>query len=338
MIAKSRLIHRVNPYPDELIIGFLMRVALKNHLVSPVELIQYFSDGKQMNFRFKDIAKLAYFCRNTTEEIGQLSGFEFWENGEPRWLIMSEWVTMSLFITSRSSRVCPLCLKEEPYLRALWILSFYFVCARHNVLLIDKCPSCNRKLNWDRKRPTFCVCGQPLSEVHSEIDQSNALVLAKILAYRVSQDSQYLSGLTVPIVALEKLANLSLDGICKTIWFLGHCVAGIGKSSLGHGRKKPNVNDLVKMVETTIHFLSRWPDGLGSWLFQILVDEFDINFTSTERRKILGPTDHYVRNCMLNHELQFLVKAYDQYLQFIWQELGSRNSFSTYEKQLLLEF
>lgn len=54
-MPKSRLIHRVDPYPDELLIGFLMRVALRNHLVGPLELLQHLSGGKQMNLRFKDI-------------------------------------------------------------------------------------------------------------------------------------------------------------------------------------------------------------------------------------------------------------------------------------------
>lgn len=338
MMLKSRLIHRVTPYYDELLMGFLMRVALRNHLSSPVELIQHLTGRKQANLRFKDIPQLAYFCRNTVEEIRQLSGFEQWGGEEPRWLIMSEWITRSLFVSSRISKVCPLCLQEAPYLRALWGLSFYLVCARHNVLLVDTCPGCNRTLKWDRKRPAYCGCGQHLIEISTSQGQTNTLALAKILAYRVSKDSQYFLSLSVPSVTLEKLANLSLDGICKTVWFLGHCITEIGQASLGHGRKKPNTHDLEKMVEMTMYFLDHWPDSLGSWLKKKLVDEFDINFTVADRRKVLGPADHYIRSCLLEEEFQFLVKAYDQHLLVIWRALGSRNPILIFEKQLLLEF
>src|SRR6266567_830092 len=44
-----------------------------------------------------------------------------------------------------TTKVCPVCLAEEPeaYERLYWNLRSVLICPRHLVFLIDRCPSCN---------------------------------------------------------------------------------------------------------------------------------------------------------------------------------------------------
>jgi hypothetical protein len=46
--------------------------------------------------------------------------------------------------SSFGQQICPDCLAEDetPYLRQIWRLSFVTSCAKHNRLLLDRCPSC----------------------------------------------------------------------------------------------------------------------------------------------------------------------------------------------------
>src|SRR3546814_893584 len=59
-------------------------------------------------------------------------------------------------------RVCPMCLIADPYDRAIWQLKCLSVCSEHRVDLIDRCPCCERKLNWNVKDVCLCQCGYDL--------------------------------------------------------------------------------------------------------------------------------------------------------------------------------
>jgi TniQ len=61
------------------------------------------------------------------------------------------------FDSSRHTRVCPCCLDEgEAYDRLYWRCELVLSCARHRVLLIDRCPSCGVQIPALRPSPTAC--------------------------------------------------------------------------------------------------------------------------------------------------------------------------------------
>lgn len=67
-------------------------------------------------------------------------------------------------------RVCARCLASDPivYVRESWDSPFEFTCREHNVLLLDVCPTCGRRLDYfNRPSVDECACGQLLSEVAS---------------------------------------------------------------------------------------------------------------------------------------------------------------------------
>jgi hypothetical protein len=158
MSAPVRLFHRMEPSVGESAAGFLMRVSHLNGLQSSAELLKYVTGSESATVQHQYIPELAYFCRNTIDEMLQLSGYEKWVNAEPHWSLQSEWLTKSVFVQSRLSKVCPLCLAESAFIRALWSLSFYNHCAWHDCRLIERCPGCKRLLQWDRRRPEYCSC------------------------------------------------------------------------------------------------------------------------------------------------------------------------------------
>ncbi|PWK52852.1 TniQ family protein [Pleionea mediterranea] len=42
---------------------------------------------------------------------------------------------------------CPLCLEEDVYFRNYWRLAFLPVCIKHNILLFDRCPHCQKPIS-----------------------------------------------------------------------------------------------------------------------------------------------------------------------------------------------
>lgn len=66
--------------------------------------------------------------------------------------------------SSRYTRLCPLCIKEDhiPYLRAEWDRPTVLHCQKHFCLLLDTCPHCSSRLDIFRSSIDFCKCGLDL--------------------------------------------------------------------------------------------------------------------------------------------------------------------------------
>lgn len=60
-----------------------------------------------------------------------------------------------------TSRVCTECLRGDrvPYLRERWDAALRWVCAAHDVVLLDRCPTCRRGVCEPRNRLQYCRCG-----------------------------------------------------------------------------------------------------------------------------------------------------------------------------------
>ncbi|MFT5760133.1 MAG: hypothetical protein ACI9LM_004917 [Alteromonadaceae bacterium] len=68
--------------------------------------------------------------------------------------------------SSYSIPICPECLRGEPYIRQVWHFKHYQACDKHNVNLVEKCPSCNLCINYIvNESITHCSCGFELTNI-----------------------------------------------------------------------------------------------------------------------------------------------------------------------------
>jgi hypothetical protein len=84
-------------------------------------------------------------------------------------------------------RVCPQCLEEDPFHRAIWDIAYVNLCPFHLKLLIDTCRDCGTRLRWVGADPALCVCrrGGNLSQMEapdvSSVDASGIAVVHGLL-------------------------------------------------------------------------------------------------------------------------------------------------------------
>lgn len=129
MFSDLRLIHRVVPFVHEDLMGFLTRVAERNHLTGSDAILWKVTSSRQMRLTVGHVPILAEFCRGRIEEILQLSGIETRQSDGSRvWQINGQWLSKAYFVASLHTKVCPACLHEAPYVRGIWSLPLDSFC------------------------------------------------------------------------------------------------------------------------------------------------------------------------------------------------------------------
>lgn len=332
----NRLLHRVVPFEHENIYGFLIRIGERNRVSSTARLIEYITGNRNAVFRYDDIPRLAYYCRNSVDEISQLSGIELLKkDGERQWRICGEWITQPVFTQVRKARVCPQCLAEDAYWRGEWALSFYTICAHHGIPLTDRCPGCGRSLKWNRQHVAECSCGSSIKQGARQVDNPYSLFLSKLLSRQISDIRHYLP-IAIPAQQLEWLARLNRNSLCKVIWFFGHCLSELGSFGAGHGRRKPTAIDLEIMVEKTLQFFCRWPDRFGACLEELAMRTPSAS-AATLLERLFGAVQHYVYEVMTEPELAFVQYAFEQYIHLIWRVKFKQNFEQKHVRQFELD-
>lgn len=68
----------------------------------------------------------------------------------------------------QTTKVCPECVKENPYHRMEWSFTYSTICSKHKVFLKDKCQCCKREFTIKSVVNDKCICGMPLSSSSDE--------------------------------------------------------------------------------------------------------------------------------------------------------------------------
>lgn len=335
---RRRVIYRVPPEPHEDVFGYLARVAARNHLPGMHSILSEVLGVKRTSITFAEVSALADFCRLYPEEMLQLSGIvERGCYGARTWRVCGHWVTKEPFVSTRKAKICPACLYEAAFVRGEWTLSFYTSCARHGVTLYDRCPKCRRAISWNRRAARYCSCGFDLATAEPIPAVQHSQLIAQLIGLRSGQVDALTPSPCIDFVEHEKLATLTLDGLCKTLWFLGHCLGELGSYSVAHGRVKPMSSDADTIVLNALHALNEWPKQFGELLSASKIRSQE-DRAGTLLVRLLGPVDKYLRNELQDEELQFVRIAYEQHLRQMWRSFGNKYRRLSNERQLELDY
>jgi TniQ len=155
-------------------LGFLLRCAHANGL-SMSQLMTLAGVRTPAWPRPVDIERLAFLASVSPQQLAralrqrqtQLGRREFEFFGH-RWMSVTALRVQAL-------QICPQCLREQGYCRAVWELAGCSICLHHGGGLLDRCPHCCRPLDWTRPAVDVCRCGHYLmladrsQEVHPAV-------------------------------------------------------------------------------------------------------------------------------------------------------------------------
>lgn len=147
---RSQLPIRLRPFRDESLIGFLMRLGDANCLshLREVADVNIVSQGGLPLMHL--LARLADLPLIELQRIAYVPD-------EERGVVSFMGRALPMGELSDRRCLCPLCLAESPYHRAIWDLYELDVCPTHGVRLIANCPVCRQSLRFGPIPLTKCL-------------------------------------------------------------------------------------------------------------------------------------------------------------------------------------
>ncbi|WP_331327834.1 TniQ family protein [Methylobacterium fujisawaense] len=150
------------------------------------------------------------------------------------------------FFKPHPAKACPLCLREQPFSKAVWRLRVWTCCPIHGVYLVDSCPKCGKLLAYQRPGVDRCVdpdCDGRPSEASTVPASSAELELLALIARVLGQ--------AVPPVAgtlSNVFGHLSAEQILSFVGWIGRrCANG--------------VPDDTGIFRCAANILGDWPNG-----------------------------------------------------------------------------
>ena len=156
----------VTPRPDESLTGFVFRLARRRGMADASLLVRQAGFRKhRSDIGPGDGACLDALARLSGVVRDELLAISFRWAGE-RLLFRGVALEPSFLVhypptrprPSTGRRVCPDCLAEQAFHRAIWHLAFCRICPIHARYLVDACPDCGRPLTW--AGADLCRCGR----------------------------------------------------------------------------------------------------------------------------------------------------------------------------------
>lgn len=175
-------------------------------------------------------------------------------------------ITRSFLLRLRQPQICPLCLEQFGYVRAIWDFSLVTCCSLHGTILVETCAGCGKKLQWGRPRIMDCPCGFDLRQTKVVQAHEHAYRFANWFSRRLLTDKgageECLSGNRV----LALLDELSTDGAMRILWAIG--INKTAQDAIGAGKAGQALvtfmaeQCVVRGIErfSQIYFHQNWED------------------------------------------------------------------------------
>lgn len=226
------------PKADESPLGYYRRLSAANALAG-----------------WRELAVMAEVPPTRTGLLGASSHIAKMLNLPEEWsdrLAQQEQSLQTMHPLHRSGRdaVCPHCLADEPYLRVSWEHAYVTACTRHQVRLVDRCPSCRCALDPQRESLTKCACGEELTHIPCEPASATELWLSSALA-----------GAATPGIA-PNIAGAAPKDVAQLVKALCQRNGNADKAAPRRNAAAPkSVSEALEFLAPLQALLSEWPRG-----------------------------------------------------------------------------
>lgn len=233
----------IKPHKDEGLSGWFTRVAWHVGVVSANALVRAMGIKSRPHYSLRD-DDLSLVAEQTGIEVDVLKAIN------PRLKHPDPAFNLALRYRDHRQPICPDCVLEHGYARAIWSNPMAPVCARHKRRLIDTCPHCLAPLKTDA--PNLLTCGVCFGQLKNAQVIAASTIHCELAAF-ISGDTPA-GELLPPGLTEPKRFDALLDHIF-----------GMGLS-VGVRRGKrvacQSVAEAIDRVSEVAEVLQDWPNGL----------------------------------------------------------------------------
>jgi len=188
------LIKHVAPFFDESALGYIHRLAINNYL-----------DG------WKEVARILNVGASRSALMNSSDNFEKILGLPKKWVDLikgneNQCQSWNRFHQSYHIKVCPECLKINPYRKNIWEHVFCTCCVEHKCELIDVCPACNSVLDKSLIGLTHCKCGCDLRNIDAVKAPVHLMIVSQMMNGYIKYEEHGLP--LTENININKAANL----------------------------------------------------------------------------------------------------------------------------------
>lgn len=313
-----RLVITDKPYLDESFVGYLTRLTDINayetywwvYKLSEIESFRSTSSSFDHNLNLLPLSLL------TGVESHKLKKLQYLPASPTSSALGDHYVFNSTLpkyvIRPFDTKVCPSCLKENPYVRKQWEIKFITTCLEHKSLLIDKCPECKKKIKWNRSQINICDCKLDWTNIEQRNLEADELEVTKYLY----------NSLGLPVSSLKvpnenPLYDLSAKGVALCLIFIASQYAGKIDTLGKHLMPKRENETLHELFVRAFNVYKNWPHNFYAFLDWRRENQNNSKHGWGLLKEFREYKSALYRQ-MASKELDFLREAFDSYLLTHW--------------------
>jgi len=176
----------IQPYNDEGLHGFLLRAAEENiydryYWITDLGGILSKIIKSEFLLLGHHVETLSQILGCDADRLSEMSYAGSIYSGEQVICGFGEERLPASAIEYLTPKVCPECLREEPYIRQHWDLSLLAVCPHHGSKMMNTCPDCGKPITWNRGYVEGCDCGGDFTFAETEQASDVATSMAKVV-------------------------------------------------------------------------------------------------------------------------------------------------------------
>ncbi|MBC7905599.1 MAG: TniQ family protein [Rhodospirillaceae bacterium] len=258
------LLHRPQPFQDENLSGYLLRVAELNGFATPKWISELASLRRKFAIVRQDMRPMAELLGIDVAELERRCYWPAdWAGDRQMHLFSGEAIHVRALNLGRP-RICPDCLKASPHIRQSWDLALSAVCSEHRCILLDACPECGSALSWNRSAVCLCHhCGHDLRDAEAPTADPDAVDLM-VLLHRQAGLGKGKAPQGVP----AEIAELPLAALTKVILLVGATAKNLN-SIAGHWPcARLNATEMADLVQKAAKTFKGWPSAFHHMLTQ----------------------------------------------------------------------
>ncbi|MFN7931414.1 MAG: TniQ family protein [Blastocatellia bacterium] len=292
----KRLLIAPPPFPDENLLGYLIRLTDANgyeslNIIYQAIVGQKFAPLLPLKYYdFLDSEHFEAFCLITGLQAAVIQQIE-----ERRVLINQR-------ANFQFLKFCAECLKEMPYYHLVWDNRFYCACHKHKTILVDICPACKHPFRWGSNKLAICLCGYDIRTTPS----TAACPEADIISQRILELCDLSDGSDNPVFK-NKLGALKLAEFCKVLSLM----AALRTEFLGVDELFKETDNFKRheLISGAYKLLEFWPQAFEGFIY---------NLTETAPLRLLSTWSRYRDSD--DPSLELVLKEWRRIIQKTWPE------------------